>query len=292
MKNQILILAMLLAGGTAHAVEISGVITRTLSISEDSWLTGNVTCRVEQAPCISVTASNLTIWLNGFTITGQGDPTAGCLPGGAGTNIEHAISIAGQRRVEVFGPGLIQRHRGWGVVLSAGTVRTTLKDLTLSSNCISGIQLIGGASDNDLEGIVSVRNGSDDSASPCGGICLSNSNNNRIRRNILSGNGYAVMNVVNFGVALLGTSRGNVIVDNVLTGNVNGVYLTVNTRENLVHRNVITGNPPIEIPRSAQEFQGFDIRNNAPEDTNTFLDNVCLSYSGAGRSPCPSLIRP
>jgi hypothetical protein len=51
-----------------------------------------------------------------------------------------------------------------GVTLVTGVV---IKDVTLSSNCFSGIIVIAG-SDNELEANVSVRNGSP--AAPCGGI--------------------------------------------------------------------------------------------------------------------------
>ncbi|HUQ93898.1 MAG TPA: right-handed parallel beta-helix repeat-containing protein [Bryobacteraceae bacterium] len=291
MKNSTLMLKIvvtLLACRAVQAIEISGVITSTLNVAEDSWLTGDVACRVQGGPCLRVTASNITLWLNGFTMTGLADPPAGCLPK-IGNIIDHGISITGQRRVEVFGPGLIQKFPGWGIELR-GTTRSTVRDVTVSGCCASGIQLIAAANDNVVEGVVSERNGSTEF--PCGGICLSNANGNRLRRNIVSGNGYAVMDVVNFGIALLGTSRGNTIIDNTGVGNVNGIFLQPNTLENLIHRNIFSGNAPIQIPVSLPEFQGFDIRNQAPEGANNILDNVCLSYSGAGRSPCPSVIRP
>ncbi len=275
-----------LAGGVATAAEIRGTITSTLTISEDSWLTGDVTCRVEGGPCLRVTASNITIWLSGFTISGRANPPSGCLQK-IGNIIEHGISITGQRRVEILGPGLIQNFQGWGIELR-GTTRCTLRDLTVSRNCASGIQLWGNASDNDVEGVVAERNGSIEF--PCGGICLFNTNGNRIRKSVLSGNGYAVVDVVNFGIALLGTSRGNRIVDNIVAGNVNGIFIQPNTVENVVWRNIITANPPIQIPLSVPEFQGFDIRNQAAEDANTIVGNVCLTYSGSGRSPCPSVV--
>lgn len=64
----------------AYANDISGTITTTLTIVNKSKLVGDVTCQVNGAPCIvvqnpfaffNVTA---TLDLNGFTITGQGDP--------------------------------------------------------------------------------------------------------------------------------------------------------------------------------------------------------------------------
>ena len=63
MKNQTLILLfalLILACSAVQAIEIAGTIASTLVIKEDSWLTGDVTCKVENAPCIRVEASNIT----------------------------------------------------------------------------------------------------------------------------------------------------------------------------------------------------------------------------------------
>ena len=140
MKRQ-MILAILLTAGSALAVEISGTISSTLTIPVDSALTGDVTCRVQGAPCIRVEASNMTLRLNGFTITGQGEPPDGCVPGGFTTNLEHAIKVTGQQRVELLGPGIVQRARGWGIFLGGNTTLSAVKEITISSNCLSGLQL-------------------------------------------------------------------------------------------------------------------------------------------------------
>ena len=59
-----------LASGAAHAEDISGVIVRTMVLSETSRLVGDVTCRVTGAACIAFGAPNIALNLNGFTITG------------------------------------------------------------------------------------------------------------------------------------------------------------------------------------------------------------------------------
>ena len=298
MRSQ-MILAILLAAGNALAVEISGTITSTLSITEDSWLTGNVTCQVQGAPCIRVDSPNITLWLSGYSITGLGNPPSGCAPPGDPGNSENGIQIGngaiGHRRVEVLGPGLVQNFRGQGMLLRGTTTRATVKDITFNSNCWSGILLNTGTSDNDLEGNACSRNGNH--FNPCGGICIFNSNNNRVRQNVLSGNGYAVTSAAgyatfaNFGIALEGTSRGNTIEKNTASGNVNGIYLEPGVANNVVFQNIVVGNPPIQISESVDGFPGFDIRNFAPEIANTIVDNLCLTYSGAGPAPCPSITR-
>jgi len=70
--------ALMVASGVANAEDISGVIVRTLVLSENTRLVGDVTCNVTAAPCIAFGAPNISLSLNGFTITGQADPTTGC----------------------------------------------------------------------------------------------------------------------------------------------------------------------------------------------------------------------
>ena len=59
----------------ARAEDVNGVIARTLILSENTRLIGNVTCTVTGAPCIAFGSSGIELRLNGFTITGQADPT-------------------------------------------------------------------------------------------------------------------------------------------------------------------------------------------------------------------------
>lgn len=292
MKNQKIwgaagLAAMTFAAGTGQATDIQGTISSTMVITEDSQLVGDVTCTVQGAECIQIGASNVRLTLNGFTMTGQGNPPDGCPAGGPPANVERGIVVGVRSKVQILGPGVIQRFRGWGIFLN-GSTQVSVRHVTLSSNCLSGIQLI--ANNNDLEGNICVRNGSTEAG--CGGICLTNSNNNRVRRNVTSGNGYAVMNVVNFGLALEGSSSGNVFERNTVVGNVNGIWLQPAAANNIVRRNNIMGNPPIGIAASVAGFLGFDIRNLAPDGANTFENNLCATYSGdsgAGPAPCPNI---
>jgi parallel beta-helix repeat protein len=287
MKSRIIFGAVIFAIGIGQAMDIQGTISSTLVIAEDSQLVGDVTCTVQGAECIQVGASNIRLALNGFTMTGQGNPPAGCFPGGPPTNVERGIVVNSWSKVQILGPGVIQGFRGWGIFLN-GSTQVSVRHVTVSSNCLSGIQLI--ANNNDLEGNICVRNGSTEAG--CGGICLTNSNNNRVRRNVTSGNGYAVMNVVNFGLALEGSSNGNVFERNTVVGNVNGIWLQPAAANNVVRRNNIMGNPPIGIAASVAGFLGFDIRNLAPDGANTFENNFCSTYSGdsgAGPAPCPNI---
>jgi hypothetical protein len=97
----------------------------------------------------------------------------------------------------------------------------------------------------------------------------------------------------NFGLGLLGVSQDNVIENNRLGGNVNGVYLGGggNVTGNVIRHNVIAGNPPAQVIVTFGRAIGADIQNFEPAGANTFEDNYCLTYAGAGPSPCPN-VRP
>src|SRR6267142_5988410 len=97
---------LLLSIGVASAEDISGPISTTRTIRENSRLVGDVTCTVTGAPCIQFGSSHMELRLNGFTMTGQADPTTGC--NGTSTAGEMGISTNGQSDVEVRGPGVVQ----------------------------------------------------------------------------------------------------------------------------------------------------------------------------------------
>lgn len=149
----------------AAAEDISGVILRTLVLSENTRLVGDVNCQVTSAPCISFGASNIVLALNGFTITGRSDAATGC----KGTSVasETGIHSNAQSGVGVRGPGVIRQFQGDGV-LFAGTAGGWIQNVTVTTNCMSGIRISPTASAISVESNVSVRNGS--AANPCGGI--------------------------------------------------------------------------------------------------------------------------
>jgi hypothetical protein len=159
-----LLCALVVIASSAHAADIGGTISATMVINEDSQLVDDVTCTVTDAPCLDIVASNVTLELNGFSMTGLADPQTGCQ--GSGTSgPEQGIRILNQTGVTIHGPGIIQRFRVHGIIIN-GSTGTTITGVTTSTNCASGI-LVGGNS-NVLENNVSIRNGS--LGSPCGGI--------------------------------------------------------------------------------------------------------------------------
>ncbi len=153
------------ATGIANAEDIQGVIVRTLVLSENTRLVGDVTCTVTGAPCITFGAAHIVLNLNGFTISGQADAALGCK--GALVASEPGISTNGQGEVGIRGPGIVQRFQGDGILFIA-TAKGWVQGVATMTNCMSGIRINPTSSEISVEGNVSVRNGT--SSNPCGGI--------------------------------------------------------------------------------------------------------------------------
>jgi len=69
--------------------------------------------------------------------------------------------------VIIRGPGRVEQFRNFGIQL-ANTTGGTIADVTVATNCMSGIFVSGGSANNVVERNVSIRNGHLTAA--CGGI--------------------------------------------------------------------------------------------------------------------------
>lgn len=293
----------------ARAEDIGGTLTVMKVIIEDSQLIDNVTCTMTTTPCIQFGAPNITLRLRGFTITGPANPddTTTCqatsgLP--AADGISNGTNAAtSQPGARIIGPGMVQKFRRHGILIVGATGVSTnvlVKDITSNSNCFSGL-LTNSMTDSTIEGIVSVRNAANSGAAPCGGNCLVNSNNNHILNSLFGGNGSVCAAALcaaaptmasnnDFGMGLIGSSSGNLIEHNSITGNANGVLIQAPAAGNTVRDNIAAGNPPSLISRIYGPI-GFDIKDEATANgaRNTFQRNWCITYSGPGPAPCPNL---
>src|SRR5690349_8289071 len=117
-----LALTFLFCGGAVDARDISGVITSQLTITEDSQLLGDVTCSTGGVSCIVIGAPSVTLKMNGFTMTGEADPDMAC-GGPIGADGSNAILVTGQADVSIEGPGVVQRFRGFGIVIGTDSAR-------------------------------------------------------------------------------------------------------------------------------------------------------------------------
>ncbi len=294
----------------AKAEDISGTISATRIIVEDSQLVGNVTCTTTTSPCIQFGAPNIALRLKGFTITGPANPddSATCQPASGppvSDGIANGTSAANsQAGVQIIGPGMVQRFRRHGIlIVGAAGVNTnvTIKNVTSNHNCFSGL-LTNLMTNSTIEGVVSVRNAANSGAAACGGNCLVSSSNNHIANNLFGGNGSVCATALcaglptiasnnDFGMGLLGTSSGNLVEHNSVTGNTNGLLIQSLATGNTIRENILAGNPPSQISRTYGPVPiGFDIKDDSPSNgaRNTFERNRCITYAGPGPTPCPN----
>jgi parallel beta-helix repeat protein len=302
-------LLLTLFAAPSVAEDLSGTVTATKVIMEDSGLVGDVTCTTTTTPCIQFGAPNIALRLNGFTITGPANPddTTTC-QATSGAPVSDGIvngtsAASSQPGVRIIGPGMVQKFRRHGIlILGAVGISTnvTVKHVTSHHNCFSGL-LTNGMTDSVVDGIVSIRNAANSGGAPCGGNCLVSSSNNHIVNSLFGGNGSPCAAALcasaptiatnnDFGLGLIGTSSGNLVERNSISGNSNGVLIQPGASGNTIRQNIVAGNPPSQLSRLYGPI-GFDIKDEAVANgaRNSFAGNWCLSYSGPGPSPCPSL---
>jgi hypothetical protein len=129
-----------------------------------------------------------------------------------------------------------------------------------------------------------------------------NGTNNRVRLNTFYGNGSATSkdspsatNSNNYGLGLFGASQNNLVEKNKFGGNINGLYLGAELSPdlptgNIIRRNVILGNPPVQVSNDYGKAIGADIQDRSAPSSNTFEDNHCLTYAGqTAPAPCPNI---
>ena len=297
----LVVLALLVCAGRTSARDLSGTISSTVTILDDSRLVDDVACAVPMSSsganaCIAFGADHIKLNLNGHTISGPVVPPTGCsLP--TDTNFGVGIFVNGTTDVDIEGPGVIQFFERWGILLQSAS-QVTIRKVTVNRNCWSGMQTIS-TSDGNFEKDMWINNAAGSNGAGCGGICLANSNKNRMHKCAFYGNGsvdYANGNV-DFGIGFEGSSSENVVEENNIGGNTNGVLFFNTSSDNVVRRNIILGNPAAQVIKTfvLANQQGADIafRPNFAGANNEIADNVCLTYiQGAGpvTAPCPNII--
>ena len=76
----------------------------------------------------------------------------------------------------------------------------------------------------------------------------------------------------------------NVIVDNIILGNTNGIVVVAGAEGNVIFRNLVLGNPPVQVSVGSPGTAGVDIKNLATPGTNVVEGNVCLTTANAACS--------
>jgi parallel beta-helix repeat protein len=88
---------------------------------------------------------------------------------------------------------------------------------------------------------------------------------------------------------VIGTGSGNVIDENSVTGNTQGIFIGPGARETILRSNIVIGNPAIQVGSTHRDVRTADIVNMAPAGQTTFERNVCVTGVNA---PCPIVTRP
>ena len=109
--------------------------------------------------------------------------------------------------------------------------------------------------------------------------------NSRVRLNEAHGNGYSDP-ADDFGIGMQGGASGNVIEENTMSGNTNGIYIAAAVgADNLVRENLAIGNPGIQTGVTRPAAQAVDILNLAPAGRVTFERNACITSVNAQCAP-------
>jgi hypothetical protein len=167
--------ALVLCAGRTSAMEISGTISSTLTIYDNSELTGDVICTVMPTmagsnPCIAFGADHITLRLNGHTITGPVTPPTGCsLPSDSMFGV--GIAAIDRTDVKLEGPGIVRHFHRWGILIGLTghpSSRVAVKGMTADHNCWSGMQTFA-TTDSTFEKNTFVDDAGGSNGASCGG---------------------------------------------------------------------------------------------------------------------------
>lgn len=230
--------AVVAFSGTAAATDFcGGTITEDLMLDQDLTCTG---------VGITVGASDITIWLNGHTISGPGDAMDPAISG---------ILVTGATGVSILGPGtVIGFFAGVRIVTSSDIL---VKGITGSGSHEAAIRLEGSTGvrivENELAGgghdAIQLRLSHGNviagnvatATDPTGcDINLVSSNGNLVKRNSLSAAGTSGIQLTRLGTNP--PSSDNNIMENEIRDNNHGVRSFQGATNNLVRSNHIVGN--------------------------------------------------
>jgi parallel beta-helix repeat protein len=202
-----------------------------INASGDYQLTSNLTQATANTDCIQITASNVSLKLNGHQITS----TAG---GGSGIDVNPS-GPPFVSHVAIQGPGLIQGFQYGIFFLDANYSQVDFVTAANNSNGIFGFN----TTSLTIASNVLVRNG-------LWGLVLGNSTGGTIQNNEASGNGAATAaGGIGGGIGLGGASNANTVNNNTASGNgpqsgtpVYAAGILISGNGNRVYGNTTDGN--------------------------------------------------
>jgi hypothetical protein len=256
-------------GGIAGATDISGTISSTLTITQNSRLTGDVSCTVTGAPCIKFGAPGIALELNHHMMTGNGSRNICTFNAG-----EDGILTNGENGVSIQGPGIVRRFRERGIDITGNDSR--VKDVTVLSSCLEDIVVRGQHNTVEENSVARASLGTGFDAS----IWVQGTGGHIILRNEISASGSLVSEetgepgfvtlggqgiFVGFSASGTGPSTNNIIKENNCSGIPgSGLFFTPGSTGNDVEDNQFLGN-----------LLNDDIFDSNAVGANTYEDNLC-----------------
>jgi parallel beta-helix repeat protein len=227
--------------------------------------------------CIDITVSNVSLKLNGHTISGGLLPSIGIFVSGAG-RLNH-VGIEGPGLIKGFGNGIELNNTDYSQVnrvtvsntsigiFSIGATFLTLGYNVTTQNGVWGIALQSSTNSvvafNEMNG-----NGILSGSGNRGGLFLFNGSNNQVNSNQASANGNPTSGTFNSGIVI--SANGNRVYNNSTDGNISaGIEVAAGAANNQIFSNL-----------SSAGNGGFDLLDhNTNCGTNVWVDNVAFTKS-------------
>ncbi len=255
-------LVIAVSAAQAGSSTISGVGPFTLT--DDTELVGDIDCTGlsatdSAADCILFGTDEITLELNGFTITGPEPQLCTDAVGPDG------VDTAGNPDAEIKGPGKVTRFNV-GIHIN-GSDDSKVREVVAIRNCLNGI-LVNPSDNVEIRENIVLNTFNPPAA--CGGISIAG-NDNRVRRNEVHDNGQGGGD---YGIRIL-SGTGNKIEENAVTRNFSGIVLSPGSSNTEVDDNIALNNKGSTI----------DIADSGTANVVT-ADNVCEVGTGAAAAVC------
>ncbi len=220
-------------GSSSSAVPLSTSLSCGQVIKQSVKLTANLDCKTDG---LIVGADDITIDLNGFTLTGPGDKSS-----------KVGVMFADNDGVTVQGPGTIENFQA-GALFSGGE-NNKISKVTFMNNEIAIFET--GAKNTAIEDNSIFDNSI--------GVAAHSSEGSTLSTNLFKANDLAGVTLVN--------SANNELSANTIQGSVNGIFLDGQSTKNIIDSNSVLKNRGVDLNN------GNGLPTNIND--NVFSDNNC-----------------
>lgn len=209
-------------------------------IKQSVKLSSNLDCKTDG---IIVGADDLTVDLNGYTITGPGQSTS-----------KVGLMLGDFDNVKVVGPGIIKDFQAG--ILNTGGKGNMISDITLTQNQIGSFNT--GAKNTQINDNLFLSNGI--------GLASQSSMGSKLNTNLFKSNDLAGITFVN--------SENNDVTMNTIQGAISGIFIDGQSSNNNINSNNILQNKGLDVNNA----NGLPLNIN----NNNFNDNNCMTSAPEG----------